>query len=148
MLEEATRARPSEPVKKVELPKVRVPDQPATPFPTGAGAPPPGFNMPESGNAAEAFIVKMSPIVNFEANVFNLCYEAALGVLAHQRPGEMRDAVAIGESLYGAGSRTPLELAVPQIAIEIYRNVRQELRAQEDIKAKIAEAVEKIYGAG
>jgi hypothetical protein len=88
----------------------------------------PGATSVNSSAASDEFLNRIMPLAMNEANIFSLCYDAARTVVQHQMPNEMRDSAAIGEAMFQPGSRTPLETAVPQIAIEIYRNVRDEMK--------------------
>ena len=114
---------PTGPPKEIVVPATRIP-RPEDQLP---GAPP-GSTPDERSAAAKELIDSITPLAMREANIFSLCYEAAKDVVSHHQADEMRDAVSIGESIFAPGSRTPLEASVPQIAIEIYRNVRQEMR--------------------
>lgn len=109
--------------EQVVVPETRAP-RPEDELPK----PLPGATSADSSAASDRFLNRVMPLAMAEANIFSLCYDAAKQVAQHQAASEMRDAVTIGEAMFQPGSRTPLETAVPQIAIEIYRNVRDEMK--------------------
>jgi len=119
----------SGPPQQVAVPATRAP-RPEDELPI----PPSGATPADTSAFADELLNGLMPLAAREANIFSLCYDAAKQVVIHQAASEMRDAVTIGEAMFQPGIRTPLETAVPQIAIEIYKNVRQEMRDQKKPK--------------
>ena len=109
--------------EQVEVPLTRAP-RPEDELPK----PLPGATPGETSAASDEFLNRVMPLAMNEANIFSLCYDAAKQVAQHQAASEMRDSATIGEAMFQPGSRTPLENAVPQIAIELYKNVRDEMK--------------------
>jgi len=115
--------------EQIEVPLTRAP-RPEDELPK----PLPGATPDETSAASDEFLNRVMPLAMAEANIFSLCYDAARIVVQHQMPQEMRDSSAIGEAMFQPGSRTPLETATPQIAIEIYRNVRDGMKHPKEKK--------------
>jgi hypothetical protein len=86
-----------------------------------------GSTPQETSDAAAKLIEEVMPLAMREANIFSLCYDAARDIVVRQQVSESRDAVSISEAMFSPGTRTPLETAIPQIAIEIYKNVRTDM---------------------
>lgn len=73
----------------------------------------------------------LARLINLELNVYNSCFESTrrmVNILLASMPADSAD---IGEGQWGPGKRTPLELAEPEIALEVYRQVRGNMHEQE-----------------
>ena len=100
-----------------------------------AGPAPPGIEPPpEISDEQKAFMATLNASVNLETNVYNACYGAVHTLVGYLLQSQPQDSAELGASMFGGGQRTPLEMAEPQIALEVYRSVRQQMR--EDEKAR------------
>lgn len=100
--------------------------------------PPPGTPEAQSKTADQiAFEERLSNHVNFEVNILNVCYGAVHNFVSMRSAMEPVDSADLGNSMFGPGNRTPIEHAVPQIAIEVYKEVRHALR-EDDKRREIA----------
>lgn len=70
--------------------------------------------------------------VNRESYIFSLCYETVREFVVHALATQVGDSAELAESMFGGGKRTPLEIAEPQIAIELYKEVRHSMRDEEE----------------
>jgi len=106
--------------------------------------PPPGTPDAQPKTAEQvAFEERLSNHVNYEVNILNVCYGAVHNFVSMRAAMEPTDSADLGNSMFGPGNRTPVELAVPQLALEVYKEVRQALR--EDDKRSEQEAYEKRF---
>lgn len=94
------------------------------------GAPPPGTpaELPPSPEQL-AFEAALRGEVNFETNIFSAVYGAVRNMVAYWGQITPVDSAEAGQAMFGPGVRTPLEQAEPQIAVEVYRQVRENMRA-------------------
>jgi len=77
------------------------------------------------------FFGRVDAQVNFEVNVLNMCYTATHNFVQFQQDRNPLDSADIGQATWGAGTRSPIEQAEPQMAVEVYRQVRLNLREEE-----------------
>ena len=117
----------------------------------GPGATVPGVKPPVPPSPAEqAHILYLDRAINYEVNVYRLCFHAvheAVLLRLHETPPDSADF-----DMWGPGKRSPLEIAEPHIAIEVYRQVRESARAderagrREDTKALITRVLGGLLG--
>jgi len=114
------------------------------------GPPPPGTAAAQPISAEEqAFANRLDSHVNHELNIFNACYSATKNLVAHHVSREPLDAAEVGAAQFEAGKRTPLELAEPQLAIEVFRQVRHSMREEDKNELGDAlKALKKLLGGG
>lgn len=98
-----------------------------------AGGPPvPGMAPPGPPSAEEvAFMARLTRHVNVEVNIFKVCLDAVHNYVQFRLRTEPPDSAEVGESMFGPGKRTPLENAVPEVAAEVYRQVRLSMREED-----------------
>lgn len=107
------------------------------------GPAPPGTPTPSSMSPEEqAYANRLDAHVNNELNVFNACYAATKNLVAHHVSISPLDSAEVGAAQWEAGKRTPLEQAEPQLAIEVFRQVRQSMREEE--KNEMADALKAL----
>lgn len=96
------------------------------------GQPPvPGVQAPAPVSPEEqAHLRYLDRTVNYEVNVFRLCHHAVHEMVLLRVREEPPDVAEMGSGM-GPATRTPLELAEPQIAVEVYRQVRASMREAE-----------------
>lgn len=130
----------------------------ARPLPPGAeaamaaadpGAPPGAVAPPPPPPEVERLLARAAQTANVEVNLYALCWRLT-GEFIKRAEMTAMDAVAIAEAMWQAGKRTPLEESQPRIALEIYRQVREELRRGEsdDALAAIPRALRALLGKG
>jgi hypothetical protein len=111
---------------------------------------PPGEKPPAPPSAEEiAFKQGLSSVINFEMNVLNVCYGAVHNLVAMRLQMEPPDSAELGQSMFGAGVRTPIEIAEPHIALEVYRQVRQTMREENTKQVKpgfLRRALRAVFG--
>lgn len=134
------------PPAATESPKQRVID-----LSTPKDAPlPPGEKPPAPPSAEEiAFKQSLNAIVNLEMNVLNICYGAVHNLVAMRLQMEPPDSAELGQSMFGGGVRPPIEIAEPQMAVEVYRQVRESMRRQETHEVKpgiLRRALKAVFG--
>lgn len=99
---------------------------------SGEGPRPPGMAEPPQASAEQlAVLQRIDGEINFELNVLNMCYGATHNFVSTWQRSQPPDSAEIGEAMFGAGKRTPIELAEPEMALEVYRQVRANMRANE-----------------
>ena len=91
-------------------------------FPMGIEPP------PEPTKEEIAFKENLSRLINLEMNIFNSCYVSVKQLVGMHLRQEPADSADLGESMWGPGKRSPLELEEPRIAMEIYKEVRKSMR--------------------
>lgn len=112
-------------------------DAPAHTVDLTAGVLSPGNVLPPGAVAADVpadvaqFQASVSSHVNAELNILNACYAMTRNFVAVQLRNQPPDSAELGESMFGPGKRTPLEMAEPEIALEVYRQVRLNMREEE-----------------
>jgi hypothetical protein len=100
---------------------------------SGAGPRPPGLPEPGPETAAQVSLIQqIDREINYEVNVLNMCYGAAHNFINRWKQGQPPDAAEFAQ--FGGGTRTPIELAEPQIALEVYRQVRENIRSGQRAK--------------
>lgn len=97
------------------------------PLPPGVAA------SPKRSAEEDALIQDIDREINFELNVLNMCYGATRNLIARLRQGQPPDIAEFNQ--FTSEKRTPLELAEPQIALDVYRQVRETLRHAERARA-------------
>lgn len=109
-------------------------DLPATPrgVLTPGGPPPPGMSAP--GATPEApeqvrLVQQINAEINFELNVLNMCYAATHNFVNQWLASQPPDSAELAESTFGPGKRTPIETLEPELALEVYRQVRVNMRS-------------------
>lgn len=106
------------------------------PVMSGAGPRPPGMAEAPQPTAGEvALIQQIDREINFELNVLNMCYGATHNFVVRWQASQPPDAAEFAQ--FDAGKRTPLDLAEPQMALEVYRQVRESLRHAERGKTAV-----------
>ena len=127
-------AAPAQPAAATEAPQQRVIDMRMGVLSPGS-APAPGVPVPPPPSPEQlAFQQTLKDTVNFEVSILNICYGAVKNFVAMNLRLEPLDSADIGKSMWGPGERTPLEVAQPQMTVEVYKSVRQSLREQEQQK--------------
>ena len=128
-------------VEEVGPPPPEAPDSPAQHVidvqqgSAKAGPAPPGVEpLAPPSPEQQAFVDGLNASINLETNVYHACYGAVHNVVNYLIQSQPQDSAELGQSLFGAGVRSPLEQAEPQIAMEVYRQVRENMR--EDEKAR------------
>ena len=111
----------------------------------------PGVKPPVPPSPAEqAHILYLDRAINYEVNVYRLCFHAVHEMVLlrlHETPPDSADF-----DMWGPGKRSPLEVAEPHIATEVYKQVREQMRQddrgarREDTKALIARVLGGIVG--
>lgn len=94
------------------------------------GASPPGAAVGAPPGQDE-FMVRVSGHVNAELNVLHACYQLTKRFVTLQVQQSPADTADVGNPMMGPGQRSPIELAEPQIALEVYRQVRLNMREDE-----------------
>ena len=91
---------------------------------------PPGYKAQKKSPEQIAFEASLGYSINYELWVFNSCLMSVKNMVREVLSTEPPDAAEFGQ--FSAGKRTPLEIAEPYIAIEVYRQVRRQLREEEE----------------
>jgi hypothetical protein len=104
----------------------------------GEGGPlPPGMSpAPQQSPEEAALLQQIDREINFELNVLNMCYGATRNLISRLKAGQPPDIAEFNQ--FTSEKRTPLELAEPQIALDVYRQVRESLRHAERARAPAA----------
>jgi len=114
-----------------------------------AGGPPvPGVALVAPPSPEQlAYVRRIEDHVNFEVNVYLMCVNAVDNMVRLKMRSEPPDAAEFSQ--FEAGKRSPLEASVPAIAVEVYREVRLNMRADEQdargILALIGRGVRRIF---
>lgn len=105
---------------------------------------------PPDSPAQAAWKERLNLLINVELNVFASCSRSVRNMVNAILAEMPADSADIGEAQFGAGKRTPLEEQEPLIALEVYkqvrRNMREEQKAQEEselsaLRALVAKAL-------
>lgn len=139
IIPEEFRPKAPEPPKSVDFSKVTpMPVEPAPAAPReeikvdkaspvqGNPAPEPPPKSPEQVQ----WETELAGRINVELNIYHSCFQSTrrmVNVLLASMPADSAD---IGEGQWTGGKRTPLENAEPEIALEVYRQVRREMRQE------------------
>lgn len=70
--------------------------------------------------------------INVELNIYHSCFQSTRNMVNVLLAGMPADSADIGNAQWGPGKRTPLENSEPEIALEVYRQVKREMR--DDVK--------------
>jgi hypothetical protein len=132
------RAKPPEPAESIDfsqvmpMPVSAAPADPkeevklkASPV-VGDAAPEP----PPKSPAQIAWETELSGRINVELNIYHSCFQSTrrmVNLIVATTPADSAD---IGEGQWTGGRRSPIENAEPEIALEVYRQVRYEMRDQ------------------
>jgi len=107
------------------------------------GPRPPGMAPPPKETPEQAALVQqIDQEINFELNVLHMCYGATRNLINRLRQGQPPDAADFAQ--FSAEKRTPLEIAEPQMALEVYRQVRDSLRHAQAARAVAAPPTDTI----
>ncbi len=87
--------------------------------------------------------------IDAELNLYYACVESVDRMVSHYMSRQPGDSADIGTSMFEAGKRTPLELAAPNIALEVYRQIRRDQRDEEkresdDALTMLSKALDKV----
>jgi hypothetical protein len=93
----------------------------------GNPAPPPPVETEEQ----KAWREQLAGLINVELNIYNNCFRSVRNMVNQIVASTPMDAADLGEAQWSAGKRSPIEQAEPEIALEVYRQVRLEMRASE-----------------
>jgi len=91
----------------------------------GNAAPEPAPETPEQA----AWRENLAGLINVELNIYNSCFRSVRNMVNSILATTPQDSADIGEGQWSGGKRTPIENAEPEIALEVYRQVREEMRA-------------------
>jgi hypothetical protein len=94
----------------------------------GNPAPTPAPETPEQVEWRERLAGK----INLELNVYNNCFRSVRNMVNQILATSPADSADIGEAQFGGGKRTPIEESEPLIALEVYKQVRKNMRLEED----------------
>jgi hypothetical protein len=132
---EEFRPKTPEPAKSIDFSKVTPMPQPT---PAGAKEEIAVKASPVQGNAAPEpapkspeqieWETQLAGRINVELNIYNACFHSTrrmVNLIVATTPADSAD---IGEGQWSGGKRTPVEAAEPEIALEVYRQVRREMR--------------------
>lgn len=75
------------------------------------------------------FMEDLNAQIDYELNIMNSCYEATTNFVSHRMRQSPTDVADFNQ--FGADKRSPIEEAEPYIAIEVYKNVRRNMRGDE-----------------
>jgi hypothetical protein len=110
----------------------------------GSATPTPPPETPEQIAWKEALAAR----INVELNIYHACCTSIRNLVNSLLATMPQDSADIGEGQWGPGKRTPLENAEPEIALEVYRQVKAELRAGEPIAKGAPKDALSIIGEG
>lgn len=91
----------------------------------GNAAPEPAPETPEQ----VAWRERLAGLINVELNIYNSCFRSTRNMVNEIVATTPQDSADIGEGQWTGGRRTPIEQAEPEIALEVYRQVKEEMRA-------------------
>jgi len=115
------------PAAAKEGPGQRVIDVPGGVFTPGAR--PPGMPEPPGKSKAQIELEEyLEQQINFECNVLDNCLTFVQNMVRARVRMTPLDSADVQQALWGAGARSPLETAEPQLALEVYKNVRRNMR--------------------
>lgn len=97
----------------------------------GNPAPPPPVETEEQ----KQFRERLAGAINLELNIYNSCFRSVRNMVNQIVASTPMDSADLGEAQWSAGKRSPIEQAEPEIALEVYRQVRKEMRASEKDEA-------------
>lgn len=97
----------------------------------GAAMPAP----PPKSEAQREWEASLSTKINVELNVYFACFQNTRNMVNTIIASTPADSADIGDAQFGPGKRMPIEEAEPYIALEVYRQVRREMR-QDDVDSK------------
>jgi hypothetical protein len=86
---------------------------------------------PETAEQAE-FREQLAQKINLELNIYNNCFLSVRNMVNRIVATTPMDAADLGEAQWSAGRRSPIEAAEPEIALEVYRQVRRNMREEEE----------------
>ena len=125
----------SRPPQEIDIAEARRVDGPPTP------PPPP----PQSAEELQ-WKQRLASSINLELNIYHSCFMSVRKMTADIIASQPLDAADVGSSMEKP-TRSPLEIAEPQIAIEVYRQVRRNMREEErQEKDGLTAALRKILG--
>jgi hypothetical protein len=86
---------------------------------------------PETADQA-AWRERLADKINLELNIYNNCFRSVRNMVNQILATSPADSADIGEGQFSGGKRTPIEESEPEIALEVYRQVRQNMRVEEE----------------
>lgn len=92
------------------------------------------LDAPPKSAAQLAFEQQLARLINLEVNILNICYGAVHNFVAANLQMQPQDSAELGQSMFGGGVRTPIEQAEPQMAVEVYREVRITMREEQQMQ--------------
>lgn len=129
---------PVPPQKAVVMEGVR-----PVPVMSTAGPRPPGMAEPPKDSPEQvALLQQIDSEINFELNVLHMCYGATRNLINRLKAGQPPDVAEFAQ--FGSEKRTPIEMAEPQMALEVYRQVRENLRNAQAARAVVAQPTDTI----
>lgn len=95
-------------------------------------APPPGSEKAAPRSPEQiARDHRLLDAINMELGIFDSVLNSVKRMIRTQVSRDPLDSAEIGQGLFGPGVRTPLEQSEPYIAIEVYRQVRRNIREED-----------------
>lgn len=95
-------------------------------------APAPGSEKAEPRSPEQiARDQRLLEAINLELGIFDSVLNSVKRMIRDQVSRDPLDSAEIGQGLFGPGVRTPLEQSEPYIAIEVYRQVRRNIREED-----------------
>lgn len=94
----------------------------------------------------KAWRENLAGIINVELNIYHSCFKSVRNMVNLIVATTPQDSADLGEANWSAGKRSPIEQAEPEIALEVYRQVRQNMR--EEAKAETDEAMKALRTLG
>lgn len=106
-------------------------------------APPPGSEKAAPRSPEQiARDHRLLDAINMELGIFDSVLNSVKRMIRTQVSRDPLDSAEIGQGLFGPGVRTPLEQSEPYIAIEVYRQVRRNIREEDGRGEKESDDIE------
>jgi hypothetical protein len=86
---------------------------------------------PPDSPAQVAWKQNLAGLINVELNIFNACARSVRNLVNSLIAELPVDSADIGEGQFSGGKRQPLEVQEPIIALEVYKQVRRNMRDEE-----------------
>ena len=103
---------------------------------------------PPDSPAQVAWKQNLAGLINVELNIFNACVRSVRNLVNSIIAELPVDSADIGEGQFSGGKRQPLEVQEPIIALEVYKQVRQEMRASASATPALPKDPLSIIGEG
>jgi hypothetical protein len=93
----------------------------------GSATPEPPVRTPEQLRWEQS----LAESINVELNIYHACFQSTRNMVNTIVASQPLDSADIGNATWGKGARTPLEAAEPEIALEVYREIKRQMRDDE-----------------